>query len=396
VPSRGRAVFTNASREKSERVPHESAAAAQRDIGGVERRAARNSHRNTMRRALLMAAALATVVRGQDAAVPTAFKFYTKTDLTLCMWSTTDPVTQEAVLMTEDKLKTALMAEFSVEAYQMENEAGGVTKVAGAPSCQTVVGDPATNAFDGEEFHVQIFNEPTDSQSASAIASGHVNKVYGGVSEFLERTALATDVPADRLFLSSLGFVVTFPDQAIGAAAVPIPATAQGIQTLGGTEVFWPWWAWLLYAALLVVCFIPLCVCVVRRRRVVEDDEEEDFAVEKQRMEEGLQKIYGPEWGMTEVDFDGEPDAMDDAIAIQFGEESKKVPMYTSQRMIPNSQHSGSDSLENAANAAWEAEVGQGGGRRAKGHVSRFDIDEELGMDEDGIGSFDLGNRVVQ
>ncbi len=67
--------------------------------------------------------------------------------------------------------------------------------------------------------------------------------------------------------------------------------------------IYWPWWGWLIYAVVMALCFAPMFIYVWRRRRGFEMKESKLVGISPRKLpvQEGLDKIYSPQWGMTEV-----------------------------------------------------------------------------------------------
>ncbi|CAM9679025.1 unnamed protein product [Chrysoparadoxa australica] len=269
------------------------------------------------------------------------------------------------------------------------------------------------------QWHVQV-QYPADARDASqrrrldeddytpakaaAMAVDHIT--YSGtfiqelIAAVTEKVNTNRATPAhltESLETVSSGFICSFVNEVRTTAVGPAAAqgAAQGIVVeIQGQEVWWPAWAWLLYLLVVLLCLLPLCFVVCRKRRIIEQHEMEDDLAKKERGPEGLQKIYGPEWGITELDFEDnfgshEMEGMEQEYraAVKLGSAQP-----TSTRHVLTDPNSPSPARD-VTDAAWGAEARERGewaqgtprvtGTHAAGAsdgVRKFDIDAD---DED-------------
>eukprot|EP00903_Cladosiphon_okamuranus_P018775 g17272.t1 len=231
------------------------------------------------------------------------------------------------------------------------------------------------------------------------LLTANINDEYAGEAETVELSIADIVMP-------NVGWIVTFPAEESVAQETNIARSSDGLALgLGSDNGLWVWWVWLIYALLVACCLVPLC-CFLRRRRESDKDAvtENLDATRKGRGEEGLAKIRGPEWGITELDFEGDYHAYEN-------QEMKREYDGAGRGVEPTaykaSHRAGQKSV---STQAWMQEAGKksawgpqpSGSSREIGQdpvVRRFDIDED---NDDGIGqlrsrhpqySFDVGRR---
>ncbi|CAM9126605.1 unnamed protein product [Ectocarpus sp. 12 AP-2014] len=237
------------------------------------------------------------------------------------------------------------------------------------------------------------------SSQFKALLAGFINAEYAGEDETVE-------LSVDDILIPTVGWIVTFPAEESVTQETHTAGSSDGLAMgIGSDSSLWAWWVWLIYALLMACCLMPLCCCL-RRRRADEKEAARDrlIATRKGRGEEGLAKIRGPEWGITELDFEGDYDAYQ-------SQEMKREYDGAGRGVEPTayrpSHRAGQQSVsaqawmqEAGKKSAWAQSSGnssrQGGGQSPV--VRRFDIDDDDA--DDGVGklrskhpqySFDVG-----
>eukprot|EP00752_Nemacystus_decipiens_P002102 g2010.t1 len=227
----------------------------------------------------------------------------------------------------------------------------------------------------------------------------NINTEYGGGPETVELSAADIVVP-------NVGWLVTFPAEETVAQETNTARSSDGLAMgLGSDHGLWVWWVWLIYALLVACCLVPLC-CLLRRRRedVKNATSEQLDATRIGRGDEGLAKIRGPEWGITELDFEGDHHAyQNQEMKREYDGAGRGLEPMAYK---PSSHRAGQQSI---SAQAWMQEAGKksawrpqpSGSSRQIGQdpvVRRFDIDDD--DNHDGIGqlrsrhpqySFDVG-----
>ncbi|CAM9292282.1 unnamed protein product [Discosporangium mesarthrocarpum] len=215
---------------------------------------------------------------------------------------------------------------------------------------------------------------------------------------YTEGTAMdPLDLSSSDIVLQSVGWTVQFIP---GTVPGVLPDTyGQGspsgmVQSITGKGDLWPWWVWFIYCLVVGICLVPLCCLVFKKHHDGVYEDEHDIYGRKRRDVEGLHRIYGPQWGITEMDFDANYLEYDDEeMKIEYKGVSKlmsRTPGFFTGRKDKDSTvraHQG------VGDAAWVQESGRrpawsspgvrgAGGRGDHGHMPedcRFDIDDDEG-----------------
>lgn len=74
--------------------------------------------------------------------------------------------------------------------------------------------------------------------------------------------------------LESLGFLVIWLDDSGEVISTQATSKSKDVVNIGGTDVWWPWWAWLIYAGVVVCCICPMLFFFFKWRRDKEAEEE--------------------------------------------------------------------------------------------------------------------------
>lgn len=75
--------------------------------------------------------------------------------------------------------------------------------------------------------------------------------------------------------VESLGFLVIWlDDDGDVISSQTTSTTSKDVINIGGTDVWWPWWAWLIYAGVVVCCICPMLFFFFKWRRDKEAEEE--------------------------------------------------------------------------------------------------------------------------
>ncbi|CAM9647842.1 unnamed protein product [Phaeothamnion confervicola] len=298
-------------------------------------------------------------------------------------------------------MKGAVRTVYSMTAASYDtsfNTSGaGVAKSTGvaATECNSTA---SSSGFLGDQWNIKVYNPAVNTSvsgviPASTTAADQVDAVHNSPTDFfsllqdaLTAAGANASLTVGDMYVSQLGFIVGFLTASDSSPDLSIESTA----TTGGSKVYFPWWAWLLYAGIIVCCLLPLIVCVCRRRKEVEEEEQEaDYAV-KARAQEGLNKIYGPEWGITEVDFEEDYMHYEDRDMQAEYENAHAAGAATAGTGAGGVGGAGGavEGAHGVSDAAWEQQAGAArsdwaGPRRgdsADGQaaaVRRFDIDED-------------------
>lgn len=82
------------------------------------------------------------------------------------------------------------------------------------------------------------------------------------------------ETKAEDFDLESLGFLVIWLDTSGEVISSQSTTKSKDVVTIGGTDVWWPWWAWLIYAGVVVCCICPMLFFFFKWRRDKEAEEE--------------------------------------------------------------------------------------------------------------------------
>lgn len=246
-------------------------------------------------------------------------------------------------------------------------------------------------------LRLQLFLMKTDpSQDVSQLATT-ANDEFVYDADF--RVAFLNDVFARSLFqdtavvninhftVTASGWILMFPENlSTGALSAKLQGNDALIMGIAG-EGMWPWWAWFLFVLLVGCCLMPLFFFTLRRRMIIEEEEDLKALEKRSRKEEGLEKLYGPEWAVTELDFEDKPGGKEEFdMNAEYNMASKNSAMQSRSSNM-HSPVFGSSPKVDAADAAWVQEGGQrsvwrnGTDASPQSPVRRFDIDEDDNMD---------------
>ncbi|KAG5179492.1 hypothetical protein JKP88DRAFT_247310 [Tribonema minus] len=201
---------------------------------------------------------------------------------------------------------------------------------------------------------------------------------------FYAAVAAAAGLPAGAITYSDLqvqssGWIARFSSS---EGSVPPGSLAFSTPTMmsvgiAGNEV-WPAWAWVLFALAVLACALPLCMFILKKRAAEFEEEEEGYGLLKLRKEEGLEKIHGNEFGITNLDFDGnyndyeEPKMQDEYAGATAAAASRAS--HGHKRM----DSAGTSTVDVSA-TAWSNEKGKKSNFAVAGQVAAFDIVDTKG-----------------
>ncbi|CAM9391550.1 unnamed protein product, partial [Hapterophycus canaliculatus] len=187
------------------------------------------------------------------------YDFATQLEMTVCL---TEDHNTDSVSSTPEEFKQAVM-----EYYGLEDDA------------LVSVDDEVTRCtIDDWQRRVSIYNTKDESADLSAadVASAQVDRIYPGTKTeeffmYINGSINAQNpeltFPATDLDLESLGFLVVWLDSDGDVLSNQASTTSKDVVSIGGTDVWWPWWAWLIYAAVVLCCICPALFFFFRRRR---------------------------------------------------------------------------------------------------------------------------------
>ncbi|CAM9969587.1 unnamed protein product [Ectocarpus sp. 4 AP-2014] len=205
-----------------------------------------------------MNGATSKAVDGAGRRLQTAtYDFATQLEMTICL---TEEHTTDSATSTTDQLKVAVMEIFEIESAD-----------------DVVVDDSLTRCtVDNWQRRVSIYNRADETGSAADIASAQVDQIYPGAltTAFLDDIATSINAQdAELVFtgtdldLLSLGFLVIWLDSNGDVVDNQGTTTSKDVVNIGGTDVWWPWWAWLIYAAVVLCCICPMLFFFFKWRR---------------------------------------------------------------------------------------------------------------------------------
>ncbi|CAM9292357.1 unnamed protein product, partial [Discosporangium mesarthrocarpum] len=162
-----------------------------------------------------------------------------------------------------------------------------VIEVLGLEKEEFVKVDPTINrcTVDDWEMRASIYNVKDDAtgQSASEVASAQVDRIYysqvqetsffSAVASSIKEMDSEIEAQESDFDLESLGFLVIWLDANDEATTASVGRGEHVVSVLG-TDVWWPWWSWLIYAAVVAFFIIPALACFFkwRREKEAEDD----------------------------------------------------------------------------------------------------------------------------
>jgi hypothetical protein len=217
--------------------------------------------------------------------------------------------------VSEDYLISAFSGALGIPSSRIAPN-GVLITLGGGEKCDDQLAGLGTEMLD--EIQVTISNLATEvGNDAAGIAQIQVDYMIPN-KEFLDELvshfphspegSAANGFPsyysAEHMSIPSGGFTVVWPQAEVVVAAPP--AVAQGVMTVGGSDFYWPNWAWGLWALLALLCILPLSVFVCRIKSLPEEEVDNSDMMKKKRILSGLGKIHGPEFGLTDLDWDDE------------------------------------------------------------------------------------------
>eukprot|EP00752_Nemacystus_decipiens_P002101 g2009.t1 len=183
------------------------------------------------------------------------YAFATQLEMTICL--TEDHGTDSATA-SGDQYKVAVMNIFGLEDADLIKVDEEVTK------CEV----------DDWQRRISIYNTETETGSAADVASAQVDFIYPNSTAFFQQIADEIELqdpeisfPPDDLDLKSLGFLVIWLDSDGDVVSTQATTTSKDVVSIGGTDVWWPWWAWLIYAGVVLCCICPMLFFFFKWRR---------------------------------------------------------------------------------------------------------------------------------
>ncbi|CAM9861248.1 unnamed protein product [Scytosiphon promiscuus] len=185
------------------------------------------------------------------------YDFATQLEMTVCL---TEDHSSDSASSTPEQFKEAVMTFYGLQD-------GDLVKVDDEVTRCTV---------DDWQRRVSIYNTADETGSAADVASAQVDEIYPepNTEEFFNDIATSINAqntelsfPASDLDLESLGFLVIWLDSDGDVVSNQASTTSKDVVSIGGTDVWWPWWAWLIYAAVVLCCICPALFFFFRRRR---------------------------------------------------------------------------------------------------------------------------------
>eukprot|EP00903_Cladosiphon_okamuranus_P018776 g17273.t1 len=187
----------------------------------------------------------------------TSYEFATQLEMTICL--TEDHGTDSATASGE-QFKEAVINIFGLEEPDLVK-----------------VDEEVTRCTQSEwQRRISIYNTEDETGSAADVASAQVDQIYPQpkTTAFFEQIAADIkaqdpniDFPAEDLDLESLGFLVIWLDSSGDVVSTQGTTTSKDVVSIGGTDVWWPWWAWLIYAGVVLCCICPMLFFFFKWRR---------------------------------------------------------------------------------------------------------------------------------
>ncbi|CAM9979445.1 unnamed protein product [Ascophyllum nodosum] len=202
-------------------------------------------------------------------------KFATQLEMTVCL---TDDHTSESASSTADQWKTAIVGFFSIDNEDYVQVDDSVTR------CEV----------DDWQRRISIYNEADENGTAADVASNQVDSIYPNTDEKTTEffTSVSTSIDeqdvelaapeASDFELLSLGFLVIWLDSNGDVVSSQGTTEDRDVVNIGGTDVWWPWWAWLIYAAVVLCCICPMLFFFFKWRRDKEAEAEMQSQVGKE------------------------------------------------------------------------------------------------------------------
>ncbi|CAM9854723.1 unnamed protein product [Pylaiella littoralis] len=183
--------------------------------------------------------------------------FATQLEMTLCL---SPGHNTDSASSTDEQLKVAVMTVYGLEDADLVKVDTSLTKC----------------TVDDWQRRVSIYNVADETGSAADIASSQVDRAYPSTNTktFFEELVTSIksqdgtlDFPGTDLDLVSLGFLVIWLDSSGDVVDTQASSTSKDVVKIAGIDVWWPWWAWLIYAGVVICCICPMLFFFFKWRR---------------------------------------------------------------------------------------------------------------------------------
>lgn len=190
----------------------------------------------------------------------TTYDFATQLEMTVCL---TEDHTTDSASVSAEQFKQAIITVFNVEDSDLVKVDTSVSRC----------------LVDQWQRRVSVYNTATEDMSAADVASDQVDSMYPNnpvnkTSMFFEDISNAINAEdseftpvASDFDLESLGFLVIWLDSSGEVVSSQATSQSKDVVSIGGTDVWWPWWAWLIYAAVVLCCICPMLFFFFKWRR---------------------------------------------------------------------------------------------------------------------------------